>query len=287
MNWYLLAGLLFGPLLLARFPRLKPAPTGIEVRPFAPKLDMEVLIDASPDDPAVKPLIASITGARPQPASVVVEPGATATGAHAMAVQIDPHVVFATPEALDRIAAALETSPRLAVYPWQKTSKRTEALSTFFVLGAMMTIGRPAVRYPAELQAWKLGSTGRAKVFAGGHVVAEKRFDGGVKDIADGWSARIANTRAADPASLLLTIAFFYSLTSIAVRFAMNPSLVNFGMYAAAVLAISVSIRQVGKFARLATAIYPLTLLFFYAIALRTSLTLRAQRARGRKTASR
>lgn len=287
MNWYLLAGLVFGPLLLARFPRLKPAPTGIEVRPFAPKLDMEVLIDASPDDPAVKPLIASITGARPQPASVVVEPGAVATGKHAMAVQIDPNVVFATPEALDRIAAALETSPRLAVFPWQKTSSRVEALSTFFVLAAAMTIGRPAVRYPAELQAWKLNSTGRAKVFLGGHVVAEKRVHGGFKEIVDGWSQRIANTRAADPASLLLTIAFFYAITSVAVRFAMTPSLTNFGMYAAAVLAISVSIRQVGKFARLATAIYPLTLLFFYAIALRTSLTLRAQRARGRKTASR
>lgn len=286
MNWFLLAGLVFGPLLLARFPRLKPAPTGIEVRPFAPKLDMEVLIDASPDDPSVKPLVASLTGARPQPASIVIEPGATATGKHAMAVQIDPNVVFATPEALDRIAAALEKSPRLAVFPWQKTSSRVEALSTFFVLASAMTIGTPAKRYPTGLQAWKAGSTGRARVFAGGHVVAEKRFHGGVKEIVDGWSQRIANTRAADPASLLLTIAFFYSITSIAVRFAADPTMLNFGMYAAAVFAISLSIRQVGKFARLATAIYPLTLLFFYAIALRTSLTLRGQRAKAARSAN-
>lgn len=296
MNLFLLAGLALGPLLLARIAHLKPAPTGIVVRPDAPKLDMEVVIDASPDDAAVKPLIASLTGQRPQPKSVVVEPGAEPTGKCAMTVVVEPQVVFATPEALDRIAAALQKDSRLAVYPWQKTSSRGEALSTFFVLASAMTngafsllagIGTEARRYPTGLQAYRAGSSGKAKVFGGGHVIAEKRFHGGVKEQIDGWTNRMALARAADPAALLLTIAFFYAITSVAVRFFANPGWTTFGMYAAAVFAISLCIRQVGKFARLATALYPLTLLFFFAIALRASLTMRAQRAKAAKAAKR
>ena len=280
---------------------LKPAPGGIVVRPDAPKLDMEVLIDASPDDATVKPLVASLTGARPQPASIVIEPGAVATSRHAIAVQIEPHVVLATPEALDRIATALQDAPRLAVFPWQKTSTRVEALSAFFVLASAMTngafsvlagIGTQARRYPSGLQAWLTGvtgggSTGKVKVFGGGHVVAEKRFDGGFREILDGWTARIANTRAADPAALLLTIAFFYVITYNPVRLFVDPSWATFGWYAASVFAISLCIRQVGKFARLATALYPVTLLFFYIVALRASLTLRSQRAKAARSPKR
>ena len=296
MNWVLLAGLALGPLLLARMAHLKPAPGGIVVSPTAPKLDMEVVVDSSPDNPVVKPLVASLTGMRPQPTSIVIEEGATPTGQASMTVVVEPQVVFATPEALDRIAAALVDSPRLAVFPWQKTSSRVEALSTFFVLASTMTngafsllagIGTMARRYPSGLQAWRAGSTGAAKVFGGGHVIAERRFEGGLRDIVDGWSRRIANMRAADPAALLLTIAFFYAITSCAIRLFIDPSWANFGLYAASVFAISLCIRQVGKFARLATAFYPVTLLFFYVIAIRASLTLRSQRARGKKTASR
>ena len=58
-----------------------------------------------------------------------------------MLVSIEPTVTLASPEALDRIAAALRSDTIVAVYPWQRTAKRYEALSTFFVLASAMTTG--------------------------------------------------------------------------------------------------------------------------------------------------
>ena len=180
------------------------------------------------------------------------------------------------------------------MYPWQKTASRCEALSTFFVLASAMTngafslfagIGTEARRYPTGLQAYRAGSSGKAKVFGGGHVVAERGSTAASQELIDGWTRASPRARAADPAALLLTIAFFYAITSIAVRFLANPSWATFGLYAAAVFAISLCIRQVGKFARLATAVYPVTLLFFFVIAVRASLTMRATRAKAAKAA--
>ncbi len=270
MNWILLAGLVLGPLLLARVPHLKPAPGGIVVSPTAPKLDMFV------DGPA-----GEITAQRPQP-NMRADAGVLVT--------MEPTVSFASPEALDRIAAALDDAPDqpLAVYPWQKSAKRYEALSTFFLLASTMTTGaftvlggalKPA-RIPTSLVASKAGATGPTRVFGGGHIVAERKYAGGARELTDGWTQRIANASSAQPLALLLTIVFFYGASVAAVRLIADPSWNHFGWYAAYVFSISLCLRQVGKFARLGAPLYPITLAFFFYIALKASLTMRGQRAR-------
>lgn len=275
MDFVALAGLVLGPLLLARVPQLKPAPGGVVVSPTAPKLDMLVVGPAG-----------EVTGQRPQP---------TMADDANMRVTMEPTVTFASPEALDRIAAALDDAPDqpLAIYAWQKTAKRYEALSTFFLLASAMTNGaftvlgralKPA-RLPTALTATKAGATGPTRVFGGGHIVAERRFPNGVADLTQGWTDRLQNARAAHPLGLLFTILFFYGATATAVRFIAGPSWNTFGWYAAYVFSISLCLRQVGKFARLATAIYPVTLLFFLVIAFRASFGLRAQRVRGARSA--
>lgn len=276
MDFVALAGLVLGPLLLARVPQLKPAPGGIVVSPTAPQLDMNFVGPAG-----------EITGQRPQPS---MREGAD------MLVTMEPTVTFASPEALDRIAAALAEEPDrpIAVYAWQKSAKRYEALSMFFLLASAMTNGaftivgralKPA-RLPTALTATKTGAAGPTRVFGGGHIVAERRFPGGVGELTNGWIERLQNARTAHPLGLLFTIVFFYGATATAVRFIADPSWNTFGWYAAYVFSISLCLRQVGKFARLATAIYPVTLLFFFVIAVRASFGLRAQRVRGARTLS-
>jgi hypothetical protein len=232
----LVAGLLLGPLLLARLPRLPAAPGPVVVSSKA-TVDLTVLVDGKP---------AELPTQRPLPAN---RGGATVTMA--------PTVQLATPEALLRIATALEESPVIAVFPWRKTASRKEALSTFFVLYEAMTMARSAP--PTSLVARRPDAADDAvpKVYLGGHVVAERD--------ADGWSRRDTNEQ---PLALLLTIVFFVSCALCAVRLAADPGWGTFGMYAAAVFAISLCLRQVGKFARLATIIYPVTLVFWAAVSL-------------------
>ena len=126
----------------------------------------------------------------------------------------------------------------------------------------------------------KTGATGPGRVFGGGHIVAERRFPNGVRELLDGWTRRIVDTRAAHPLALLCTIAFFYGAAATAVRLFADPSWAHFWWYAAFVFAISLCLRQVGKFARLATAIYPVTLACFFVVAARASFKLRSHRAR-------
>ncbi|MEY2397425.1 MAG: 4,4-diaponeurosporenoate glycosyltransferase [Actinomycetota bacterium] len=275
---FTLTEVVLGPLLVARVPHLNPAPGGIVVSPDAPVLDLEVVV---PEHNA-----AGLVQQRPQPARI----GAEATGEHSAVVTIAPDVSLASPEALDRVAAALDDEPDrpIAVYPWHKTASRYEALSTFFVLASAMTSGaftvlgsalKPA-RTPSSLVASKNGATGATRVFGGGHIVAERKYPNGVRELVEGWTDRIVNARSAQPVALLLTIVFFYGAAATAVRLAADPSWAHFGWYAAYVFSISICLRQLGKFARLATLLYPITLAFFFAITLRTSLTLRGQRAR-------
>jgi hypothetical protein len=275
-----LVELVLGPLLLARVPTLRPAPGGIVVSPTARELDMEVV---APEGTNL-----GLVQQRPQPAFVTQ----TDAGNGSIVVEAQQYVQLPSPEALDRIAAAVADDGAVAIYPWHKTAKRYEALSTFFVLASAMTNGAFSVfglktrRRPDSLVARRRDYTGDARVYGGGHIVAERRYPGGVGELVAGWTQRIQNTRAAHPLALLLTIAYFYGAAVTAVRFISDPTWAHFGWYAAYVFSISICIRQLGKFARLATVLYPVTLAFFFAISLRASLTMRGQRARGAKANS-
>jgi hypothetical protein len=232
----LLVGLLLGPLMLARLPRLPVAPGDVVVSPFA-KVDLTVLVDGQP---------AELPTQRPLPAN---------TGGPT--VVMAPTVQLATPEALLRVATALEDNPVIAVYPWRKTASRKEAFATFFVLYEAMTMAPSAP--PTAFVARRPDAADDAvpKVYLGGHVVAER--------IATGWDKQ--ETRE-QPLALVLTIAFFVACALCAVRLALDPSWGTFATYAAAVFAISLCLRQVGKFARLATIVYPITLVYWAVVAL-------------------
>jgi hypothetical protein len=233
---FLLVGLLIGPLMLARLPRLPKAPGEVVVSPKA-TVDLTVLVDGKPVElPTQRPLPTNRGGPT---------------------VTMEPTVQLATPEALLCIATALEEHPSIAVYPWRKTATRKEALATFFVLYEAMTMAPSAP--PTGLVARRADvADGTAPyVYLGGHIVAER--------IAEGWDRR--DTRE-QPLALLGTIAFFVACASCAVRFVLDPSWGTFGLYAASVFAISLCLRQVGKFARLATVVYPITLVYWTAHAL-------------------
>ncbi|HUR78767.1 MAG TPA: hypothetical protein VMZ22_12530 [Acidimicrobiales bacterium] len=239
----LVAGLLLGPLLLARVRHFAPAPGGIVVSPTAPKLDMRVVIDAPPDDPASKPLVATLTGQRPQPSN---EANAGTV------VRIESQVQLASPEALDRIDAALTAHPHIAVYPWQKTAERAEALSMFFALLEAMTLTPKAP--PTALVASRADADTAVPpvIYFGGHIVAERP--------AAGWTKP---DRSADPFKLVAALFFFATVAAAATQLAVAPSFAHFGWYAAAVFSLSLCIRQIGKYARLATLVYPISLVCF------------------------
>ena len=246
----LLAGLVLGPLLLVRVRTLPPAPGGIVVSPTTPTLDMAVVVDADPDDAVVKPLVASLTGQRPQPAHVVISRGATAPAGVDVIVDIEPTVVLASPEALDRIAAELEKFPAIAVQPWAKTTARAEAVGMFRVL--LLAMGRGT---PTGLRARKAAAPGEAyRVYRGGHIVAQR---------ADGWRHDRPNV-----VTTVAALVFFACSAAAAAWLIVDPTWPHFGLYAAYVFSLSLCLRQVGKFARLATAIYPVPLVLGAAAAL-------------------
>jgi hypothetical protein len=232
----LLAGLVLGPLVLARVPRLPAAPGPVVLSPTA-TVNLTVLVDGKP---------AELPTQRPLPSN---SGGPTVT--------MEPTVQLATPEALLRIATALEEFPAIAVYPWRKTASRKEALATFFVLYEAMTMAPSAP--PTGLVARRPDAAEDAAphVYLGGHVVAER--------IAEGWATR--DTRE-QPLKLLLTMLFFVACALCAVRFVAYRTWGGFALYAVAVFAVSLCLRQVGKFARLATIVYPVTLLYWAALSL-------------------
>jgi hypothetical protein len=256
LTYLLLAGLVLGPLLLSRLPKLGPAPGGIVVSPTAPKLDMRVEITDVSDEAVTKPLVATLTGQRPQPSNEV--------NARAV-VQIEPHVQLASPEALDRIAAELEHHPHIAVLPWHKTADRYEAMSTFFVLFDAMTMAPTAP--PSGLVARRDGANNPPRVYRGANIVAERRYPDGLKQLVHGWTRHRAGSQ---PLLLIPTLLFFAAAAGAATRFVFAPGWATFGVYAAAVFAVSVSIKQVAKFTRLFTLIYPVTLLFFVGVVIRS-----------------
>jgi hypothetical protein len=232
----LVAGLVLGPLLLARLPRLPKAPGPVVVSPTA-TVDLTVLVDGKP---------AELPTQRPLPSN---RGGAT--------VVMEPTVQLATPEALLRVATALADHSAIAVYPWRKTASRKEALAMFFVLYEAMTMAPSAP--PTGLVARRADAAEDAtpRVYLGGSVVAER--------IAQGWSDRATREQ---PLALLLTMVFFVACALCAVRLVVDPSWPTLALYVAAVFFISLCLRQVGKFARLATVVYPVSLLFWAAASL-------------------
>lgn len=253
MAYVLLAGLVLGPLLIARVRHFGPSPRGIEVRPNAPKVNLAVVVDASPDDPRVKPLVASLNGARPQPAHIVIEPGATAPAGADYVVELKPEVVFATPEAVDRIAHALDTHPSIAVYPWVKTSKPLDALRLLPTLfealsaGPFSIVGLDAKWRPTAMHAYKAGHAGdRPVVYGGGHVVAQP-----------------VGPRAAGRRNLLTTVlAALYLVCALGAvgQLIANPSWPAFAFYALYVFSVSICLKQIAKFPRASALIYPVVL---------------------------
>ena len=247
---FLILGVILGPLLIARVRQFGPSPRGIEVRPFAPKLNMAVVVDSAPDNPAVKPLVASLTGARPQPAHVIVEPGAVAPAGVDYVIELAPEVVFATPEACDRIAHALDTHPSIAVYPWVKTSKPVDALRLLPTLLEAMSCGAFAIVplaskwRPVSMRAYKPGHRDdRSVVYGGGHVVAQP-----VGPRANGIPNLVS--------SLLATV-YVGSALGAAVRLIIAPSWAAFAMYALYVFSISICLKQIAKFPRASALVYP------------------------------
>ena len=232
----LLAGLVLGPLLLARVPRLPAAPGPVVVSPKA-TVDLTVLVDGQPAD---------LPTQRPLPTN---RGGPTVTMA--------PTVQLATPEALLQIATALEEHAAIAVYPWRKTATRKEALATFFVLYEAMTMARSAPPIALVGRRADAREDTVPEVDLGGPVVAER--------LASGWDRRATREQ---PLNLAFTILFFVTCALCAISLALDPAWASFVSYAAAVFAISLCLRQVGKFARLATIVYPITLTYWVLAAL-------------------
>jgi hypothetical protein len=237
------AGAVLGPLLIARVRRFGPSPRGIEVRPDAPKLDMAVVVDAHPDD--AKALVATLNGMRPQPAHIVIEPGATPPEGVEYVIEMAPDVVFATPEACDRIAHALDTHPSIAAYPWVKTAKPADALQLTRTLfdalsaGPFAAVTLSAKWLPTTFRAYRAGhASDRPVVSGGGHVVAQP----------------VGPRSAGAPNPVSATLAAAYLVMALGAPF------VSLWLYPLYVLSLSACLKQIAKFPRASALFYPVVL---------------------------
>jgi hypothetical protein len=106
-------------------------------------------------------------------------------------------------------------------------------------------------------------------VYGGGHIVAERRYPDGARELVDGWTRWLRTPRPSNPVALSLTLVFLAAVIANFVILVLDPSWASFGMYAASVFAISLSVRRVGMFARASTLLYPLPFVCFLAVLLR------------------
>lgn len=264
---------------------------------------------------------ARVIGVDAPPAGWAGKPNACWTGAEVASTDLIVFVdadVTAGAGLLDGLAAAVRETPEalVSVQPWHRPGSVVEQLGLFGNLAALMGVGRFSIgrRYASRpvafgpvlamrLERYRAcgghgagevrGSlvedvalarcVGRSEVFTGRPHAGFRMYPGGWSELATGWTRVLATGIGASPAWATVGVALW--LWAVA-----SAPFVSGLAVAVTVLQLAVLSRVAGRFSPLAILLYPVPLVVFVALALRSVwVRLRGGRVRwkGRRIAVR
>jgi 4,4'-diaponeurosporenoate glycosyltransferase len=268
---------------------------------------------------------AAEAGARVVPAPELPDdwagkPWACATGAAATSAEVlvfvDADVVLAT-GALDRLVAAQAGSGALvSAQPWHRIERPYEALSLFFNITALMGGGacsilrrhvrarvaygpvlvvdretydgagghaHPSVRGAVAEDLALARVIGRSMPFAGRRLATFRMYPQGVRALVEGWTKNIATGAGSVPWwAGLAVVGWIWSLAGGVVA--------SWWFVAASAVQVGVLGRRVGRFGVLSALAYPVLLVVFLAVFLRSVMITALGRSvpwRGRRVPTR
>jgi 4,4'-diaponeurosporenoate glycosyltransferase len=186
----------------------------------------------------------------------------------------------------------------VSVQPWHTTSDRYEQLSVIFNLVALMGVGRfsllgsrvrsrtafgpvlaldrvtydrvgghahPAVRSQHTEDIAIAKAVGSAELFTGAPDIAFRMYPGGIRDLIRGWTRSLATGARSGPWwALILTASWVASLA--------GGLFVSPWLYVASAVQLAVLGRRAGNFTIWMAALYPLALLVFLIVFLRSTI---------------
>ena len=200
---------------------------------------------------------------------------------------------------LDRLAAAVAEHPGrvVSVQPWHAVERPTEQLNVLFNVSALMGVGAFSLAGDGHSTRAAFGpvlalrresydavgghagagvrdrhtedialarTIGGAALFTGRPDVAFRMYPGGLRELVDGWTRSIATgVRAAPWWGVAATIAWIWSLAGgwLAVPW----------VYPLSVLQVWVLARRAGSFSPWVAVLYPLTVLVFVVVVVRSA----------------
>jgi 4,4'-diaponeurosporenoate glycosyltransferase len=200
----------------------------------------------------------------------------------------------------DRMAKALRTHPGqvVSVQPWHTTTEPYEQLSVIFNLVALMGVGRfsllgsrvsphtafgpvlamdratynrvgghahPAVRSQHTEDIALAKAVGNAQLFTGAPDIAFRMYPGGWRDLIRGWTRSLATGARSGPWwALVLAISWVASLV--------GGVFVSPWLYLASAAQLAILGRRAGSFSVWMAALYPLAVLMFLTVFLRSAI---------------
>jgi 4,4'-diaponeurosporenoate glycosyltransferase len=233
-------------------------------------------------------------------------------------VFVDADVRLERPDVLERLAEAVRCAPDglVSVQPWHRTERPVEQLSLFFNVTALMgsvaftvlgTRIRPSLAFGPVLaccQAAYAAGGGHAhpsvrgavaedialarrfpsvQLFTGRPDVAFRMYPAGLRSLVQGWTKNIASGAA--------SVRWWFALLIVGWLWSLNGGwLTSVWFYAASAVQVLVLGRRAGRFGALSALAYPLLVVFFLVVFLRSAaLTLlrRPMRWKGRLVATR
>jgi 4,4'-diaponeurosporenoate glycosyltransferase len=255
---------------------------------------------------------AEVVAAPPRPEGWTGKAWACTTGAGRSAppesgddilVFLDADVRLEHPDVLDRLAAEVMAAPDglVSIQPWHRTGRPTEQLSLFFNVTALMgsvaftvlgTRVRPTLAFGPVLSCRRAAyeaSGGHAHpsvrgavaedialarrfpsvaLFTGRPAVTFRMYPGGVRALIQGWTKNIASGAA--------SVRWWFVLPIVGWLWSLNGGWITSAwFYAAGAVQVLVLGRRAGRFGPLSALAYPLLVVFFLVVFLRSvALTL-------------
>ena len=254
---------------------------------------------------------AEVVVAPPRPEGWTGKAWACATGAalagatpgEDILVFLDADVRLERPDVLDRLAAEVRATPDslISVQPWHRTGRPVEQLSLFFNVTALMgsvaftvlgTRVRPTLAFGPVLACRHAtydagGGHAHASVrgevaedialarrfpavalFTGRPDVSFRMYPGGLRALVQGWTKNIASGAA--------SVRWWFGLLIVGWLWSLNGGwITSVWFYAASVVQVLVLGRRAGRFGPLTAVAYPLLVVCFLVVFLRSvALTL-------------
>jgi len=256
---------------------------------------------------------AEVVTAPPRPDGWTGKAWACATGADLAAgtrepgddvlVFLDADVRLERPDVLDRLSAEVGTAPGglVSIQPWHRTGRPVEQLSVFFNVTALMgsvaftalgTRIRPTLAFGPVLACRRtayLASGGHAhpsvrgavaedialarrfpsvRIFTGRPDFSFRMYPGGLRSLVQGWTKNIASGAA--------SVRWWFAVLIVGWLWSLNGGwITSVWFYGASAVQVLVLGRRAGRFGAISALAYPLLVVFFLVVFLRSvALTL-------------